>query len=410
MPLRRIAAALAVLCLIVGPRVAPRATADPPRPTADRPILLEGVHVIPMTADTVLRHQSVLVRDGRIEWIAPAGSRKKPGDAEVIEGRGRYLMPGLIDMHVHLSRADLPRYLENGITSVRNMWGHEGITTLLAGIADGSIEGPAIYSASPGLDGSPPQWPATIVIEDPAQADSIVAAQVAAGWRFIKVYSRLKPAVYDAIVSSARRRGIRVIGHVPQAVDVHHALESGQSSIEHFTGYDVLLSPRHTGGTWGWAEVDESRFAELAQATARAGTWNCPTLTVYVALAKQHPPEMAARVIAKRRRFVKALLDAGAPLLAGTDAGIDLVPPGTSMHDELAELVAAGLTPYQALRAGTADAARFLGQSGLGVITASARADLVLLSGNPLEDIRAVAQPLGVMLRGRWTGGKAAGP
>lgn len=409
MPLRPAAAVLSLLCLVVSPRVRPHTGAELSRPGADRPILLEDVHVIPMTADTVLRHQSVLVRDGRIAWSAPAGTREKPADTEVIEGRGRYVMPGLIDMHVHLSRADLPRYLESGITSVRNMWGHEGIMTLLTGIADGSIEGPTIYSASPGLDGSPPQWPATIVIEDPAQADSIVAAQVAASWRFIKVYTRLRPSVYDAIAASARGRGIRVIGHVPQAVDVRHALESGQSSIEHFTGYDVLLSPRHTGGTWGWADVDESRFAELAQATARAGTWNCPTLTVYVALTKQHPPEMAARVIANRRRFVKALLDAGAPLLAGTDAGIDLVPPGTSMHDELAELFAAGLTPYQALRAGTADAARFLGQSGLGVITTGARADLVLLSGNPLEDIRAVARPLGVMLRGRWTGGKAVG-
>jgi imidazolonepropionase-like amidohydrolase len=203
-------------------------------------------------------------------------------------------------------------------------------------------------------------------------------------------------------MAASRSRGLSAVGHVPTAVPVLHALEAGQRSIEHLTGYDRAVSRQGRTGTWGWVDADVSRFASLAQATAQTGAWNCPTLAIFVELAKQHPPAERPAIIANRRRFVLELSRHGAPLIAGTDSGIDIVSPGISIHDELAELVAAGLSPYQALRAATADAGRFLERPGLGTITVGAPADLMLLEGNPLADIAHARRLAGIVLRGEW--------
>lgn len=358
------------------------------------------VNVVPMDRPLVLRHQTVIVRGGRIAWLGPAAAARVPAGARVVQGNGRYLMPGLIDMHVHLRRADLPLYLAAGITTVRNMWGHEEVQQLQRDVATGVMRGPTIFSASPGLDGTPPQWPGTVQVLDSAAAGDAVRAQVAAGWSWIKVYTQLTPPAYHAIMAAARAAGIPVVGHVPLRVDIHDALASGQRSIEHLTGYDRAVSRTGRGGTWGWTDADTSRYPGLVAATVAAGTWNCPTLAIFVKLAEQHPAGERPGIIERRRQFVRALSRAGAHLLAGTDAGIGIVAPGASLHDELAELVAAGLTPYQALRAATVDAAAFLGRPELGRIGAGAAADLLLVAGNPLEDIGQAAKIEGMVLHG----------
>lgn len=358
------------------------------------------VNVVPMDRPLVLRHQTVIVRGGRIAWLGPAAAARVPAGARVVQGNGRYLMPGLIDMHVHLRRADLRLYLAAGITTVRNMWGHEEVQQLQRDVATGVRRGPTIYSASPGLDGTPPQWPGTVQVLDSAAAGDAVRAQVAAGWSWIKVYTQLTPPAYHAIMAAARAAGIPVVGHVPLRVDIHDALASGQRSIEHLTGYDRAVSRTGRGGTWGWTDADTSRYPALVAATLAAGTWNCPTLAIFVKLAEQHPAGERPGIIERRRQFVRALSRAGAHLLAGTDAGIGIVAPGASLHDELAELVAAGLTPYQALRAATVDAAAFLGRPELGRIGAGAAADLLLVAGNPLEDIGQAAKIEGMVLHG----------
>lgn len=306
-----------------------------------------GVHVVPMHTALILANQTVIVRDGRVESIGAAAQTSVPPNASVIDGRGRYLMPALIDMHAHVLEADLPAYVANGIGTIRNMWGTPSVARLTREIAAGTRRGPTLISASPGLDGVPPQWPLTQIVTVPDSAADLVRAQVAAGWPFLKVYTRLSAAVFDAVMQSAREQGIAPIGHVPLAVDVRHALTSGMRSIEHLTGYDRAVSRTSSGGTFGWVDADRSRYAELATATAAASVWNCPTLAIFVALSRQHSQGDRERLIANRRAFVLELARrGGGRLLVGTDAGIDIVAPGTSIHDELAEFVAAGLTPF----------------------------------------------------------------
>jgi imidazolonepropionase-like amidohydrolase len=230
----------------------------------------------------------------------------------------------------------------------------------------------------------------------------MVARLAGEGWIALKVYQSLTLPVYDAVMAAARARGVLAMGHVPTAVTVQHALASGQRSIEHLGGYDRAVSRQGRIGTWAWIDVDASKFTTLAQATAQAGTWNCPTLAIFRTLAQRHTASERAAIVENRRRFVRELARQGAPLLVGTDAGIDVVAPGSSIHDELSELVAAGFTPYEALLGATREAGRFLGVAGLGTVAAGAPAQLVLLEANPLANIANAQRVSGIVLAGEW--------
>jgi imidazolonepropionase-like amidohydrolase len=397
---------LALLSLLTGSPSCrePVATAVPGEIVpATTPVAFVGVHVIPMDADRVLRDQVVLVRDGHIERVGPVGTVVVPTDAAIVQGGGRYLMPALIDMHVHLWRKDMNAYVANGIGTVRNMWGTETARTLRSEVESGALRGPTIYSVSPGVDGTPPQWPGTQLVTAPESASRVVGALATQGWIGIKVYSQLTATAFDSVMASARSLGLQAEGHVPLRVDVRHALSEGLRSIEHFTGYDRAVSRTSRVGTWGWSDADSTRYASLVAATVAAGAWNCPTLSIYIKLAEQqHPADERVRIAANRRAFTRALSRAGARLLLGTDSGIDVVAPGTSLHDELREFVAAGLTPYEALRAATSDAAAFLGRQDLGRVVNGAQADLLLLNGDPLRDVSNAKKIAGIMLRGAW--------
>ncbi len=356
-----------------------------------------------MDAERVLRDQVVLVSGDRIAAVGPAEEVAIPPRAGIVDAQGAYVLPGLVDMHVHIRRAELAAYVENGVTSVRNMWGYASLPPVIADVAAGRRLGPTIYSASPGLDGTHAVWPETRIVDDPAAAEAAVADQVAAGWRFIKVYNSLSLASYDAIVAAAGSRGIRVVGHVPNSVPIEHALDSGQASIEHLRGYDLVLTRSGQANAAAWADIDPARIPDLSARTAAAGTWNCPTLAIYEIFSRSLPGGARERAVANRGAVVRALRDAGAPLLAGTDAGIDQTEAGTSIHDELAQLVAAGLTPYEAIRAATSGAAEFLReQAEIGRIAPGLRADLLVVDGNPLEDVGALRAIGAVVLRGAW--------
>ena len=374
---------------------------DPGVIQAPATIALTGVHVLPMTTAQRLENQTVIIADGRIISIEPAGVNPLPAGATVIDGRGRFLMPALIDMHVHLRRGELASYFRAGVTTVRNMWGHADVAVMKRGIADGTIIGPTVYSTSNGFDGTPPQWPYTKILLDAREADGAVQSAVNEGWIAVKVYQRLSLEVYDSIALSARRRGMDFMGHVPTAVPILHALDMGQRSIEHLSGYDFAVSRRPNGGTFGWTDADETRFPELVRRTVQAGTWNCPTLAIYVHLAQQHSPNERAVIVASRRKFVAELARQGARLLVGTDTGIDVVTP-FAIHEELSEFVAAGLTPYQALRGATIDAAEFLRVPGLGTVTAGALAELLLLDGDPLANVANANRISGLIAHGTW--------
>jgi imidazolonepropionase-like amidohydrolase len=372
-------------------------------------IALTNVHVRSMVNDQRTDDQTVVVRDGRIVSIEPSASAVIPADATTIDGRGRVLIPALIDMHVHMRRAELASYLKAGVTTVRNMWGHSSIADFKRGIADGSLNGPTIHSLSNGFDANPPQWPQTRLVLEPREAEPAVAAAVAEGWTTIKVYQRLSAEVYDSIVASVNRHGVAFAGHVPTAVTVEHAIDAGQRSIEHLGGYDRAVTRRGGGGTFAWIDVDPSRFGALVQRTVQAGTWNCPTLTIIATIAaQQHSPSERSSILANRRRFVQELSRAGAKLLAGTDAGIDVVY-ANAIHDELREFVAAGLTPYQALRAATIDAAEYLGVEKLGTVTVGAPAELLLLDGDPVASIDNTRRITGLVVRGTWYSAAALG-
>lgn len=377
---------------------------DPPASAASVPLVIEDVNVVAMTSDAVLPGRTVVISDGRIAAIGDRNITRPPG-ATVISGRGRYLLPALIDMHVHVRTADVGKYVSFGITTVRNMWGWQGLQALATRIDRGEVVGPHIISASPGLDGLPVQWPETRVVMNTADVPAAVKDQVQAGWRWLKVYTRLSRENYQAIMAEARAAGIPVVGHVPLAVPIEEAIALGQTSIEHLTGYETRFSRSGRMGTWAWIDANPALYGPLAQVSARAGVWNCPTLAIYSALARQHTAAERDVIVRQRRAFVLELHRAGAKLLAGSDAGIGVVEPGAVLHDELAEFVAAGLTPYQALRAATIDAAVFLGIPQLGTVTAGAPADLLLVDGNPLASIGRLRQFDGLVQRGVWIPG-----
>jgi len=220
------------------------------------------------------------------------------------------------------------------------------------------------------------------------------------GWRWLKVYSHLDARVFDAVADAADAHGIRFLGHVPFSVPLQHALDRRMLSIEHLTGYELALGGEGSTPTDRWASVSVEQMPGLAAATAAAGTWNCSTMTVVRALLQGSGTTQAIR---RRRELVGALHAAGAPLLAGTDSGIDVTVPGTSLHDELLELVASGLSPLEALRTATTAPAEFLGRVGeIGTVSAGARADLMLVDGDPRSDVAVLRHPRSVMLRGAW--------
>jgi imidazolonepropionase-like amidohydrolase len=314
-------------------------------------------------------------------------------------------------------------------------------------IASGESFGPAIYTAGPIIDGDPPVWPGSTVLVDPAKAESVVLEQQQAGYDFLKVYARLPLPAYDALVASARKHGMRVMGHVPSAVGLAHVLESKQDSVEHLDG---LVEIAQTDGSpykgkvdfrdeaSAWKHVDDAKIAEAAKTAAKNGVWSCPTLVVLQkwvpkdeAQALFDSPEMryvpavermywkpgsnyltrmseaSIRAVQEadvdRKRAVGILHKAGARILLGTDMGNPFVIAGFSVHEELRNLVASGLSNYEALRAGTSGAAEFMkADAEWGTVAKGRRADLLLLEGNPLEDVANAAHRVGVMIRGAW--------
>jgi imidazolonepropionase-like amidohydrolase len=339
-----------------------------------------GVNVVPMDGERVLAGQSVVIEDARVAAIGPVAEIPIPDGARVIYGNGRYLVPGLVDMHAHVIAADLPRYVENGVTTVRDL---AGLDSVLAAKRTG--EGPRMFVASKLLTGPNPANPFFSRPVTRAQdASAVVDEQLARGCDSIKVYDGLARDVYDAIVNAAHARGVKVAGHVTSNVPVAHAMEM-QDSIEHLSGYPL-------GGD----------LHAIAIASREAGVWNCPTMAVFTQYVTRTMAEPQRTQYLDARRALVAALDAeGARILAGTDGGY-LIPAGTSLHDELQELHDAGLTNYEALRAATCSAGEYLGDPGIGVIAVGAHADLVLVAANPLDDLATLRRPAGVMLRGEW--------
>src|SRR5262245_5537712 len=211
----------------------------PPPPAQDASaIAFVGVTVVPMDSERRIPDQTVLVRQGRVAEIGPSSSVQVPAGAQRIDGRGKFLMPGLADMHIHLwTQDDLTLFLANGVTFVRNMWGSPQTLVWRDRVERGEVLGPGTYTAGPLLDGKPPVWNGSAVVESAEDAERAVTSQKKAGYDFIKVYKKLSPQAFDAIAATAKKEGLTFGGHVPAAVGLERALAAGQRSVEHLDGY-----------------------------------------------------------------------------------------------------------------------------------------------------------------------------
>jgi len=391
-------------------------------------VVFRNVNVVSMTSPKVAEKQTVVVRDGKIESV---GRRAKvPQGAKVIDGTGKYLMPGLAEMHGHIPPPNSPPgviedvlllYLANGITTVRGMLGQDGQLELRARTASGELLGPTLYLAGPSFNGNS--------INSVQEAIDKVKAQKQQGWDLLKVHPGLSREEYDAMARTAKEVGIRFAGHVPEDVGLIHALESGHETFDHIDGYVEYLE-----GDKG--PVDPKKLAEVVQKTKAAGAWIVPTSALWEVLysaipletlqaypelkyvpvgavtnwskmyedrLKQIPREAAANVIANRRVILRALHEGGVKILMGTDAPQQFSIPGFSLHRELLRMREAGMTPYDILVSGTVNVGQYFAkQESFGTIEAGKRADLLLVDANPLADITNVAKISGVMARGRW--------
>jgi imidazolonepropionase-like amidohydrolase len=413
--------------------------ARPPVPGAPAGVTaLVDVAVIPMDEERVLPAQTVLVQHGWVTALGPASQIKVPAGAVRVDGKGKYLIPGLADMHTHLPKLPkgstvaehaLFRYLANGVTTIRVMDSDHYVkitgttSSSLLGVraraAAGRLLSPQIYVS--GYVGCSEATPETIAEK--------VAAYRAAGYDLIKIRENGCDArLFDSLTAAARRLEMPFAGHVLPEISLDHALASGMHSIEHLTGYFEYLLALPPGTSYRLPKSNTaavviqrrqlaeaaSKIGAVAAATRRAGVWNCPTLAVQVAEQRLGLARATANGLSMAAgsgymetlfQLVKGLQDAGAGLLLGTDAPGAFVPLayGATVHQELELLVQAGLTPYQALATGTRNVAVFLGSlEKSGTISVGKRADLVLLDANPLGDIRRTRQPAGVMLGGRW--------
>src|SRR5688572_5536533 len=425
-------------------------------------VAFTNVNVIPMDRDRVLVNQTVVVRNGVIVEIGNAKNVKLPRDAGRIDGNGKYLVPGLVDMHTHLL-SDSDEYPEsiapdemrvmvaNGVTTVRFMIGTPELLKYRTRSAKGEIAAPNIFVASPHLTGR--EQGNNFVVNSPDEAREAVRKSKAAGYDFIKVTTFVKPEVYEAAVDEAAKQNIRVVGHADSRfVGVERAWKAKQQ-IEHLDGYMELLlrddapmkgsvSDLYIYNPDNWKSfdyIDESKIPEIARRTVASNPYVNPThhfmknsfgrLRTEDEIRKQpdfrfYPPkvqqqwldfykknrfintvplEKRARWVTLREKLIKAIYDAGGRIMTGSDTPEFLWLYGFGMHHELKALKDAGLSNYAVLEAATKNPSMFLGTiDKVGTIEKGKRADLILLNANPLDDISATENRAGVMLKGKW--------
>ena len=405
---------------------------------------ITNVNVIPMTRDTLLRGQTVLVTDGRIARIGPARSVNVPAGAARVDGTGRYLMPGLADMHAHLyadgvvpdsaAPAELGVFLAHGITTVRLMIGTPQHLALRRQVERGELDGPQLWIASPHFNTQDAEN--AKLVKTPEEVRAAVREVKAAGYDFVKVTFGITGELYDAMFDEAKRQDIRIVGHVEPALGIPRAIADGQQ-IEHLDAYfEAALADSapmkesitqfriYQPKNWeSLQHIDLRKLDSLAVLTARSGIWTVPTLEIFnrafsVPLSDEElkalpdwqlipnairgpyvrsrdrywaqpvARETRARFAELRNRLTKRIADAGGNLMVGSDSPDLLMAYGYAMHREMEAMVNAGLTPYRVLRAATVNAAEFLNATReWGTIEAGKRADFMLLGASPLENI-----------------------
>jgi imidazolonepropionase-like amidohydrolase len=463
---------IAVLCTFAGLAVAqPSAGVDAPKPQAAAPAaklqvrplsdavtVFRDVTVITMTDAGTLPARAVTVRSGRIESISEDAKATIPKDALVVNAKGKFLIPGLCDMHVHFpplpgdkgdpSWRAATLLLANGVTTARGMVGADAHIELRRRMATGELLGAMCYFASPPMS--------VQMVKSPEQARELVKAFKNKGFDLVKSHRVLVPEVYEAIQEAAKAEGIPVAGHVDNEVTLDRALKAGMQ-IEHLDGTLAELVPEEARE--GWAQMptpevrdqaDAAKIPEVVARVKKSDVWVTPTLALFEVIADTKTPNQqmlskpelkyilpnAVKMWAGQRQhsmeegpftgsglgpwftktraaFVAEMKKQGVPLMAGSDSPQFFLVTGFALHEELASLVKAGLTPTDALKAATANPATYLrslsnGGSAVGIeadfgtITAGQRADLVLLSADPTANIANTRKIEGVCVRGKW--------
>lgn len=424
-------------------------------------IAFVNVSVIPMDRERVLKNQTVIVRNGLIAAIGDANRVKVPGGVPKIEGTGRFLIPGLTDMHVHLfsDEDEFPEelaldefkiMLAHGVTTIRLMMGTPEQLVWRDKSAHGEVLAPTIYVASPQFIGKKSTH--AYVVTNETEARESVRKAKQAGYDYLKMTTNLKAEVYEAIVDEAAKQNIRVVGHADsRSVGLDRALKSRQQ-IEHLDSYLEALLPDHLLAKGSVSDIylykpenwlsldhiDENKIPELARASVKANPFSTPTLTLFkytfgigrteaeinaqpdirfynqktkdmwLGVNKRYwataaSPERREKYVRIRNLLVKAIHDAGGKILAGSDTPEWLLLYGFTLHRELRTLSEAGLSNYAVLASATRNPAEFFGTlRTTGTIEKGKRADLVLLEANPLENIANTERRAGVMIRGRW--------
>ncbi len=391
-----------------------------------------NVTVIPMTGETVLENQTVVIRGDRIVAIGPSSEVEVSQDAVRIDGNGRYLIPGLAEMHGHIppptqSAQEIENvlflYVANGITTVRGMLGYANQMELKKKALAGEIVSPNLYLAGPSFNGNS--------IRSPEQATEKARAQKAEGWDLIKIHPGLSRAEYDAMAETAHELEMRFGGHVPSDVGISHALDMGQETFDHLDGYLEYVADKN-------GYVDEDKLTEIVRKTKETGAWVVPTMVLWETIlgasdlekmrsypeleyvsphavqgwvnafrqrisSPQYDPVISSNVAKSRIHILASLHKAGVPVLMGTDAPQQFSVPGFSLHRELERMLDADMSPYEILKSGTYNVGLyFKDQDNFGTIEVGQRADLLLLNRNPLDDVRNVSARAGVMVRGTW--------
>jgi len=417
------------------------------------PIAITNVTVLPMDGERTLADQTVIVEGGRIRSVGPAARASIPAGATRIDGRGKFLMPGLAEMHAHVppgnptdeQLADIMfLYIANGVTTIRGMLGAPYQIELKAKLSSGAMLGPRFFPAAPSLNGNS--------APNPAAGVALVRAARTTGYDLMKIHPGVSRETWDASTAEMRSIGMTFGGHVPMAVGVVHAMQSGIATIDHVDGYleaavrdsAIYNAPGTTLGTVIDA-IDPAKFAGLARLSRERNVWNVPTMYLWENFYNERTPEQLAalpemayvsgqqvtawmnqkrnraqadaaqemtparraRYLDLRRQMLKTLADEGAPLLMGTDSPQMFNVPGYALHRELMVARASGLSTYQILESGTRNVGRYVSESlkqdgAFGTVTAGQWADLVLLDANPLTDLANLTRRSGVMVRGRW--------
>ncbi len=419
---------------------------SPGKTTQEVSLLIENVNILHVRDGSISENQYVAIDSGIIVSISDQEGLSHSSE-NTIDGTGKYLMPGLAEMHAHIPtetawggnvKNTLFLYVSQGVTTIRGMQGNALHLELRTKAENQEIISPRIFTSSPPLNGS--------TVKTVEEADEKVREYAADGYDLLKILPGIKLEVFDQIVTTADEVGIPFAGHVPADVGIRHALESGYASIDHMDGYLTGLAPESVtstteSGFFGYNytnDADLTLIGELVEMTRKNNVWVVPTQTLFTRWfspgdpqeyaaqpeMKYMPKDQVEKWVASKTRMIEAdnfnatqwekyidirkkcLLELhrnGKGLILGSDAPQVFNVPGFSIHHELQDMLDIGLTPLEAIQIGTLNAAKYFDMEGqFGEIIENASADLILVKNNPLENLTTIKDHAGVVVRGRW--------